>query len=136
MSNPEKSTKKSAKKKSNPVVDWAIRGVVFGVLGVLLILALLDFRAKQAAAGTAEAWRAGLKSKGEHGDLYKSEFEKIPVQGSPGVVTVQAAVKTASAVSSNTYTWKGTFRSYVVKVTFGMGNDPSVEEIEGPGEPQ
>ena len=135
MSTPEKSTKKKSAKKSNPVVDWTIRGIVFGVLGVLLILALLDFRAKQAATGTADAWRAALKAKDESGDLSKSEFDKIPIQGSPTVVNAQAAVKSFKAVSFRTYTWNGTFRSYVVKVTFGMGNDPSVEEIDA-GEPQ
>ena len=133
----KKSTKKSSKKdKPGQLRDWIIRGVVFGVLGVLLILALLDFRTKQAATSTAEAWRAALRAKGENKDLSKSEFEKVPVQGSPTIVSTKAETKTIRGVSFNTYTWKGTFRTYVVKVAFGMGNDPTVDEIEGPAEPQ
>jgi hypothetical protein len=135
MSNTEKNTKKSGKK-SNPVVDWTIRGVVFGVLGVLLLLALLDYRAKQAAGSTAEGWRSALKSVDESGDLLKSQLEKLPLHGSPTVVNTQAAARSFNNVSSSTYTWKGTFRSYVVKVTYGMGNDPTVEDIKGPGEAQ
>ena len=79
MSEPEKNSKtKKSDKKSR---DWIIRGVVFGVLGILLIMALLDFGAKQSAAKTAEAWRAALRAKGEDGDLTKSELEKIRVSG-------------------------------------------------------
>ena len=137
MSDTEKSSKKSSKnRKTGQLRDWIIRGVIFGVLGVLLILALLDFRAKQAAASTAEAWRAALKGVAEHADLSKSDFEKIPVKGSPVVTTTKPETKTIFASSFNTYTWKGTFRTYVVKVTFGLGNNPSVEQVEGPGEPQ
>jgi len=137
MSDTEKTTKKSSRKpKPGQLRDWIIRGVVFGILGVLLILALLDFRTKQAASNTAEAWRAALRAKGENADLDKSEFEKVPVQGNPVITSTKAETKTISAVSFNTYTWKGTFRTYVVKVTFGLGNDPPVEEINGPAEPQ
>jgi hypothetical protein len=135
MSQPENS-KKSSKKaaKGNPVVDWVVRGVVFGVLGILLILALLDFRAKQSATSTAEAWRSALRAKGETSDLTKSEFSQIAVKGGPEITSAKAGPNGMLAVTVDTYVWKGTFRTYTVKVYFGLGNDPTVEQIEGPGE--
>ena len=138
MSEPEKNNKKSAKKSKpgNPARDWIIRGVVFGVLGILLIVALLDFGAKQSAAKTAEAWRAALRAKGEDGDLTKSELEKIRVSGSPAVIKFTSPTRSTQANEVHTFTWRGTFRSYTVKVSYGLGTDPTVEEIAGPGEPQ
>jgi len=133
MSHSEKSTKKkSSKPTKNPMMGWIIRGVVFGVLGLLLILALLDFQAKQAATGTATTWREAIEKKDETSDLHKSEFEKIPVKGSPSMTSAKAEANSYAAITVNTYTWKGTLRSYVVKVYIGMGSDPSIEHVEGP----
>lgn len=137
MSDSEKSSaKKSAKKPpQNALRDWIIRGVVFGILGILLVVALLDFQAKQAATKTSEAWRAALASVSEHQDLSKSKFEQIPIQGKPAVTTDKAGPNPFAAISVNTYVWKGTLRTYTVKVYFGMGKDAPVEQIEGPGAP-
>ncbi len=134
MSNSEKVAKKKSTKSppKNQLTGWIIRGVVFGVLGLLLILAVLDFQAKQAATGTAAAWRGAVQKQDETSDLRKSEFDKIPLQGNPSTTSAKAEANSYAAVTVNTYTWKGTFRSYVVKVYVGMGNDPSIEHIEGP----
>lgn len=134
MSNSEKSAKKKSAKSppKNQMTGWIIRGVVFGVLGVLLILALLDFQAKQAATGMAAAWRDAVHKQGETSDLRKSEFDKIPLKGNPSITSAKADANSYAAVTVNTYTWKGTFRSYVVKVYVGMGNDPAIEHVEGP----
>lgn len=134
MSNSEKSAKKKSTKPApkNQAVGWIIRGVVFGVLGVALVLALLDFQAKQAATGTASAWRAALQKQDETSDLRKSDFDKIPIQGKPSTTSAKAEANSYAAVTVDTYVWKGTFRSYVVKVYAGMGNDPAIEHVEGP----
>jgi hypothetical protein len=136
MARPDKQEPHERRKKSKPdtrVRDWIIRGVVFGILGLLLILALLDFQAKQAATSTAEAWKAAIRAQGEHEDLTKSAFEKVPVRGRPTVVSGDAGPNSFAARTLNTFTWKGTFRTYTVKVYFGLGNDPPVEAVEGPG---
>ena len=114
--------------------DWIIRGIVFGGLAVLLVLALLDFQAKRAAQDAADAWRAAIRSKGEDVDLTKSEFSKIAVPGSPQVTSAAAGPNPFGARTLETYTWKGTFRSYSVRVLVGAGMDPSIESIQGPGE--
>ena len=129
---PEKKTK--SKRKPNTVArDWIIRGVVFGVLAVLLVLALQEFQTKRAATGTAEAWRAAMKAKPVDSELTKSEFSKVVVQGRPAIVPGPAGTNSFAAKTVETYTWSGVFRQYVVKVYFGLGTDPTVEAITGPG---
>ena len=124
--------KKNAKL-DNKARDWIIRGVVFGILGVLLILALLDFQTKQAATRTAEAWRAARRSVPEHADLRLSEFKKVAVRGRPAFVSGPAGANSFAAKTLDTYTWRGIFRTYTVKVYIGLGKDPAIEEVEGPG---
>jgi hypothetical protein len=129
---PEKKT--NSKQKPNTAVrDWTIRGVVFGALAILLVLALLDFQAKQAAASTADAWRAAMKAKTVDADFTKSEFGKIVVHGRPTIVSGRAGTNQFSARSIDTYTWAGVFRRYEVKVYIGLGSDPTIEAITGPG---
>jgi hypothetical protein len=134
MAKSEKRSKDSSKKTApnTQVRDWIIRGLVFGVLAILLVLALLDYQSKQAAAATATGWREAVRSKDEMHELKKSEFKKLTVQGSPTISSFQSATRSIDADSVDTYSWKGIFRTYSVKVSFGMGNDPSVESIEGP----
>ena len=129
---PSKKTK-SKPKPSTAARDWIIRGVVFGVLAVLLVLALQEFQTKRAATGTAEAWRAAMKAKPVDAELTKSEFGKVVVQGRPVMVTGPAETNSFAAKTVETYTWSGVFRQYVVKVYFGLGTDPTVEAITGPG---
>jgi hypothetical protein len=131
---PQSKTAKQPPKSA--IRDWIIRGIVFGGLALLLVLALLDFQAKTAAQKTADAWHAALKSKTEEQELTKSEFSKIPVQGSPQMVSEQAGPNQFAAKTLETYTWSGTFRKYTVKVFVGMGADPSIESIQGPGDEQ
>ena len=131
MARTKKSTPKP--KPSTAVRDWTIRGVVFGVLGVLLVLALLEFQTKTAATGTAAAWRAAMKAKPVDAELTKSEFGQVVVQGRPTMVSGPAEANSYSAKTVETYTWSGVFRQYVVKVYIGLGTDPSIEAITGPG---
>ncbi|MBC8116881.1 MAG: hypothetical protein H7062_21000 [Candidatus Saccharimonas sp.] len=131
MARTKKSTPKP--KPSTAVRDWIIRGVVFGVLAVLLVPALQEFQAKRAATGTAEAWRAAMKAKPVDSELTKSEFGKVLVQGRPTMVSGPAETNSLAAKTVETYTWSGVFRQYVVKVYFGLGTDPTVEAITGPG---
>jgi hypothetical protein len=134
MSQPDKRSKKSTKvaAPNAAVRDWIIRGIVFGVLGNFLVLALLNFRVRQQASSTAEAWRFALRAKGEDGDLTRSELRKIPINGSPEIASVKSEVRSMDANLVDTYTWKGTLQTFKVKVSFGLGEDPAVEQIEGP----
>lgn len=134
MAKSEKRSKESSKKSApnTQVRDWTIRGAVFGVLAILLVLAWLDYQSKQAAASTATGWREAVRSKDEMHELKKSEFKKLAVNGSPAISSFQSATRSIDANSVDTYAWKGIFRTYSVKVSFGLGDDPPVESIEGP----
>jgi len=126
-SKPSKTSKKSPR-------DLIIRTVVFGSLAVVLVAALLDFRAKQAAQTTGDIWRKALSSKSVDQDFLKSELSKLTPQGTPQIVSGQAGQNPFGSQTVDTYTWSGTFRDYVVKVYFALGTDPAVDGIEGPGE--
>lgn len=134
MSPPDKRTRNSNKvaAPNRAVRDWIIRGVVFGVLGIFLVLALFNYRVRLQATKTTEAWRIALHAKGEDGDLTRSELAKIPVTGSPNITSVRSEVRSMDANLVDTYTWKGTLQTFKVKVSFGLGEDPAVEQIEGP----
>lgn len=132
MSQSPKNRKKNANPKPSlpPAVVWSVRAVFAVVAIILLTLAWQEFQVKQAFSATNNAWQSALRSKGENAELTKSEFSKIPLKGSPVVTTEKAGPNSFAAVSVDTYTWKGKLRSYAVKVYFGLGNDPSVEQVE------
>lgn len=140
MTKPSKRSKGSIKKTAQavkPVPNVAlrnglIRGTVAAILVVLLGFAMLDYRSKQDASTTATGWREALRSKDETQELSKSAFKKLPVVGQPNITSFQSATRSATENSTDTYAWKGIFRTYSVKVAYGLGNDPPVESIEGP----
>lgn len=109
------------KKGGNKTRDWVIRIVIFGVLGVVLILAVLDYRAKQQATETGETWLETFKAdkQKDFPNLTVDELEK-DMQGSP---------EKDEAEEKNVYTWKGIFREYVITVKHDGGNKKLVLEI-------
>ncbi len=140
MAKPSKRSKTAARKaapatKSAPNIalrNGIIRGTVAAILVILLGLGMLDYRSKQEASTTAAGWREALRSKDEMKELNKSAFKKLPVSGLPTITSFQSATRSATENSTDTYAWKGIFRTYSVKVAFGLGNDPPVESIDGP----
>ncbi len=140
MTKPSKRSKAAAKKAapaakpaSNiPLRNGLIRGTIAALLVILLGLALLDYRSKQEATTTATGWREALRTKDEMQELNKSALKKLPVVGQPTITSFQSATRSATENSTDTYAWKGIFRTYSVKVAFGLGNDPPVESIDGP----
>jgi hypothetical protein len=102
--------------------DWVIRGVIFGVLAVVLVLAFLDYQKKTQATETGVAWRELLSAANED-DLPLEKLEGS-IQGSPEV---------AESKGQNVYTWKGQFRSYVITVNYDdRFAAKTVDDIEGP----
>lgn len=113
------------------------RIVIFGALGVLVVLALIDYRAKTAARNTGNAWREALKGKAFNASLRQSELTPY-IEGSPRTsrrpLTAAEKAEFRLATEVETYTWTGILRNYKVEVIFGLGEDPSVEGINGPGD--
>jgi hypothetical protein len=110
----------------NKTRDWIIRSVVFGALGVVLVLAVLDYQAKTQAQDTSDAWDKLLnEANAENASDVPLEKLKDGMKGSPEVTESQG---------QNVYTWKGPFRKYVVTVTYDPQTpSKSVDSIEGIG---
>jgi hypothetical protein len=132
MSKSQQNLKKNSKAKPsiNPAVVWGVRVAVSVVAAVLLTFAWLEFQVKQAFSSTINAWQMALRSKSENADLTKTEFSKIPLRGNPTVTSDKAGSNSFAAITVDTFTWKGRMRTYSVKVYFGLGNDPPVEQVE------
>ena len=111
----------------NKTRDWIIRIVIFGALGVVLVLALLDYQAKTQATETGEAWRNLLTESNEGGDSeLPLDTLKDSMKGSPEV---------SETKGQNVYTWKGQFREYAITVSYDARfPEKPITSIEGPGE--
>jgi hypothetical protein len=122
---------KKGKKTSSPAV-LVTRIVVFGVLALLLVFAGLDYRAKKSAQATADAFRKAIQDGGD--EYVRKSLLKTLIQGSPVVSSVDPKSTTDMqlSVAVEAYVWKGILRNYAVRVGYGPGDDPPVENIDGP----
>jgi hypothetical protein len=123
-------TKSAAKSRG-----MVIRTVVWGTLGVLVVLTLLDMKSRVAAQRTRDAWQAAQKEKVDSNrDLHRSDLEPM-IQGSPSLPPVEEEADRHQDICRKVlrYTWPGIVRDYTVSVYLGLGQDASVEFIEGPG---
>lgn len=118
-----------ANKPANSSSTMVVRLVVFGILGVLVVLAILDFRAKGQATATADAIQKRME-----GDVLKSEIQPL-IQGSPAVSSIdpKAVPELKIATTAEQYLWKGILRNYTVLLGYGLGDDPPVEIVISPG---
>lgn len=94
------------------------------VLAVVLVLGLLDYRAKSSATKTARAWQALPQDV-----VVESDLEPLIV-GSPEVVTTEGN----GFFQTVNYTWPGILRDYRVEVEVAglEGQDRYVESVTGP----
>jgi hypothetical protein len=109
---------------ANKTRDLIIRVVVFGTLAVVLVLAYMDYRVKQQATQTGKAWRDLLtEANANHAADLPVDKLKESMQGSPEV---------SEKDHQNVYTWKGSFRSYAIRVNYDRSLVKAVTDIEGP----
>jgi hypothetical protein len=118
---------KTARAKSSSAL--IVRLVVFGTLAVLLVLAFLDYRAKQAFTKTTEAFRDAIQQQVK-GDVLKSQLKPL-IQGSPTIASVdpKSTKELELAASGERYVWKGILRNYTLLLGYGPGDDPPVEIV-------
>ena len=104
-----------------------IRIVVFGVLAIVLVFALLDYRAKSAASATSVAW---VDAVGKNEEVMLRLDLAQHIVGDPKVES-----KVVPEGTEETYTWPGIFRDYQVIVTLSKSVQPEdaiVMSVVGP----
>ena len=100
-----------AGKSGNSRAKWAIRIVIFGALGGLLIVAGMQFLVKRdfedshAALRDAEEENSGLITLTDAEDAFVGDPESEDVKGN-------------QFFKAKIYTWKGPFSSYRLKITY------------------
>ena len=114
-----------ANSKTNSSVRLIVRITVGLVLAILLVLALMDRKAKSNATTTTTKWLDVLQTAtNETKEIPHSELSQYIV-GKPEI--------TGEAVEGRVvYTWNGIFRSYTTTVSCGGNQIPVVERVEGP----
>ncbi len=107
-------------------VKLAVRIVVGLTLGVLVVLAMMDYRAKSNAGRTTSAWLDALKSAtAGRSELFYSDLSS-DVDGSPQITGEASQGRVV-------YTWNGVFRLYSTTIICEGENSPVVLRIRGPG---
>lgn len=106
------------------------RIVIFGVLGVLLVLALLDNQKKNAAIDSYNAITAKYDERMKNNEeLRWSEVEEM-AQGSPNFLDADLGSAASRARSRKTIMWDGIFKDHSVDILLGLGgDDPFVQEM-------
>lgn len=111
-----------------------IKMVVWSLGTIIFCLAMVDFYAQTHASETGIALQSAQVEKLEiNKDLRISDIGQYIV-GSPTVQTRPADKYTNMCKEMKEYTWKGFFRSYSISIYVGLGNDPSIDFVHGPGD--
>jgi hypothetical protein len=110
------------------------RIVVYSLLAILIVVGLLDYRVKSQAAATGKAWREVQGSLKQDEEFLQSQLKQY-IQGAPTTEERDANMMDGNAIDHiTTYRWSGLLRNYDIYIGFGLGNDPAVEAIRGPGD--
>lgn len=123
-------SEKKAKSKSG-TGTLIVRLIVFGGLGVLLVLAFLDFQQRKNAERTLQNIEDKFESD-EFGDIRRSHLKELIV-GAPESSVAESRGE-FSSIQIETLTWQGPFRrSRVVLYLALPKDDPSVMRVEKAG---
>ena len=108
-------------------LSWTLGTIVFG-------LAMIDFYAQTYAHETELALHlAQTEMLDQNKDLRMSEVNQY-IAGTPSCVTMPADNHTQMCKKMKQYTWKGFFKDYSITVYVGLGENPSIDFVHGPGE--
>ncbi|QDT92015.1 hypothetical protein [Gimesia algae] len=109
------------------MLTWVLGSIVF-------CLAMVDFYAQTYAHETELALlQAQTEMLEQNNDLRMSDVNQY-IAGTPSVLTRPADNHTQMCKKMKEYTWKGFFRDYTILVYVGLGENPSIDFVHGPGE--
>ncbi|WP_417378101.1 hypothetical protein [Gimesia sp.] len=112
----------------------AIRMLTWTLGTIVFCLAMIDFYAQTYAHETELALQhAQTEMLDQNKDLRMSDVN-LYIAGTPSVVTKPADNHTQMCKKMKQYTWKGFFKDYSISVYVGLGENPSIDFVHGPGE--
>jgi len=112
----------------------AIRMLAWTLGAIVFCLAMVDFYAQAHAHETELALQhAQNEMLDQNKDLRMSDVNKY-IAGKPSVLTRPADNHTQMCKKMKQYTWKGFFKDYSISVYIGLGENPSIDFVHGPGE--
>jgi hypothetical protein len=108
-------------------IIWTAGAAVF-------CLAMFDFYAQTYAHATEIALQQAQAAKLDlNKDLRMADIAPF-ISGSPEVSTLPADRYTHMCKEMKQYTWKGFFKEYTLSLYVGLGENPSIDFVHGPGE--
>ncbi|MEZ6055076.1 MAG: hypothetical protein R3C01_00065 [Planctomycetaceae bacterium] len=114
-----------------PVSRGSLYGriVMYGILGLLLVFGVLDYRAKSSASKTATIWGDLVVREEMDNRLRKSNHAQY-IDGTPTLAEYDVPNEMGGTDNILEYTWHGAIRNYVVKLSLANGVDPMVIKVE------
>jgi len=107
------------------------RAVVWGGIAILLGLLAIQANAFMSFSQTKKPLLAAVRESDDTDKVVTEEMVKGMIQGNPAHETgAPEGISDVSAKRMDTYTWKGLFRSYAIKVFYGVGEPAEVVSVE------
>ncbi|QGQ26388.1 hypothetical protein F1728_28565 [Gimesia benthica] len=101
---------------------------------ILFCLAMFDFYAQTYAHETEIALQKAQAAKLDlNKDLRMSDITPF-ISGSPSISTLPADRYTHMCKEMKQYTWNGFFKTYTLSLYVGLGENPSIDFVHGPGD--
>lgn len=107
------------------------RALVWGGIAILLVMLAIQANACLRFSQTKNPLLAAVKESDDTDKVVTEEMVKAMIQGKPAHETgAPEGNLDVSAKRMDTYTWKGIFFSYAIKVYYGVGEPAEVVSIE------
>ena len=124
------SKSKASSAKDSGAGTWVVRGILFVVLAVMVVVAMKEFGPRRQASASHAAVADLIAKAGEDKPVFKSQIKPL-IQGSPKLESVDPkTIDSPLLKTAERYTWPGLFRTYSLTIGYSLGDDPEVEVVE------
>jgi hypothetical protein len=125
------SKSKASSARSSSAGAWVVRGILFAVLAVMVVVAIKEFGARRQASASHAAVAELIAKAGENNAVLKSQIKPL-IQGTPKLESVDPkSIDSPLLATAERYTWPGLLRTYSLTIGYSLGGDPEVEVVEG-----
>jgi hypothetical protein len=124
------SKSKASSARSSSAGAWVVRGMLFAVLAVMVVVAIKEFGARRQASASHAAVAELIAKAGENNAVLKSQIKPL-IQGTPKLESVDPkSIDSPLLATAERYTWPGLLRTYSLTIGYSLGDDPEVEVVE------